>query len=68
MSTDKKTVFKHFRYLRCDDFATYLEQMAANGWHLESWGAGLKFNRGEPEQTTYAVEVFSEATEYDTRP
>ena len=63
MSTDRKTVFKHFSYPRCDDFATYLENMAAKGWHLESWGAGLKFRRGEPEQATYAVEVFSEATE-----
>lgn len=68
MSTEKKTVFKNFGYLRCDDFAAYLEDMAAKGWHLESWGAGLKFRRGEPEQATYAVEVFSEATEYDTRP
>ena len=68
MATDQKTVYRSFSYLRCDDFAAYLEDMAAKGWHLESWGAGLKFRRGEPEQATYAVEVFSDATEYDTRP
>lgn len=68
MNADKKTVYRHFSYLRCDDFARYLEEMAAKGWHLERWGAGLQFRRGEPEQTTYAVEVFSDASEYDTRP
>lgn len=68
MATDRKTVYKSFGYLRCDDFATYLEEMAAKGWHLESWGAGLHFVKGAPEQATYAVEVFSDATEYDTRP
>jgi len=68
MATEYKTVYRSFGYLRCDDFAQYLEEMAARGWHLESWGAGLKFRRGEPEQATYAVEVFSDASEYDTRP
>ena len=68
MATDRKTVHKHFGYLRCDDFAAYLEEMAAKGWHLESWGAALHFVKGAPEQVTYAVEVFSDATDYDTRP
>ncbi|MBR2047743.1 MAG: DUF2812 domain-containing protein [Oscillospiraceae bacterium] len=63
-----KTVHRSFNYLHCDDFAQYLESMAAKGWHLDSWGAGLKFRRGEPEQATYAVEVFTDASEYDTRP
>lgn len=68
MKSKFKTVYRQFHYLRCDDFAHYLESMAARGWHLDSWGAGLKFRRGEPEQTTYAVEVFTDASEYDTRP
>lgn len=68
MKSKFKTVYRQFHYLRCDDFAHYLESMAAKGWHLDSWGAGLKFRRGEPEQTTYAVEVFTDASEYDTRP
>lgn len=68
MATGHKTVYRSFGYLRCDDFAAYLEEMAAKGWHLESWGAGLKFRKGEPEQATYAVEVFTDASEYDTRP
>lgn len=68
MSTDKKTVYRGFGYLRCDDFAAYLEEMAARGWHLESWGAGLHFSRGEPEQAVYAVEVFTDASDYNTRP
>ena len=57
-----KTVHRSFNYLHCDDFAQYLESMAAKGWHLDSWGAGLKFRRGEPEQATYAVEVFTDAS------
>lgn len=68
MAGKRKTVLKGFDYLHCDDFAAYLEAMAAKGWHFQSWGAGLAFERGEPRQDTYAVEVFSEATEYDTRP
>ncbi len=68
MKSKFKTVHRSFHYLRCDDFAHYLESIAAKGWHLDSWGAGLKFRRGEPEQATYAVEVFSDASEYDTRP
>lgn len=68
MSTDRKTVYRSFSYLRCDDFASYLEGMAARGWHLESWGAGLHLRRGEPENAVYAVEVFTDASEYDTRP
>ena len=68
MAQGKKTVWKAFDYLHCDDFAAYLGDMAAKGWHFKEWGAGLVFERGEPRQETYAVEVFSEATEYDTRP
>ena len=68
MSSNKKTVLKGFDYMHCDDFAKYLEDMAAKGWHFEEWGAGLKFEQGEPEQATYAVEVFTKASENDMRP
>lgn len=68
MARKQKTVWKGFDYLHCDDFAAFLEEMAAKGWHFREWGAGLVFEKGEPRQDTYAVEVFSEATEYDTRP
>lgn len=68
MAGKKKTVLKGFDYLHCDDFAAFLEEMAAKGWHFREWGAGLVFEQGEPRRDRYAVEVFSEASEYDTRP
>lgn len=68
MDKTKKTTFKVFDYMHCDDFAKYLERMAAKGWHFKEWGAGLKFEKGEPEQVTYAVEVFNKAKETDLRP
>lgn len=68
MSRNVKTTFKVFDYMHCDDFARYLEQMAAKGWHFKEWGAGLKFEKGEPQQVKYAVEVFTKASENDLRP
>ena len=47
MGKTKKTTFKRFDYMHCDDFAKYLERMAAKGWHFKEWGAGLKFEKGE---------------------
>ena len=54
--------------MHCDDFAKYLSDMAAKGWHFVEWGAGLKFEKGESEQVVYAVEVFQKASENDLRP
>jgi len=68
MSRTKKTVWKAFDYMHCDDFARYLEEMAAKGWHFKEWGAGLKFEKGEPQNVKYAVEVFTKASENDLRP
>lgn len=68
MGIHRKTVLKAFSYLRCDDFAAYLTQMAAKGWHFKEWGAGLVFEKGTPEKVQYAVEVFIDGSEYDTRP
>lgn len=68
MSAKCKTVLKGFTYMHCDDFAKYLSNMAAKGWHFKEWGAGLKFEKGEPEQAVYAVEVFTKASENDLRP
>lgn len=68
MGKNKKTVLKSFDYLHCDDYAAYLMDMSRKGWHFKEWGAGLVFERGEPEEVTYAVEVFIDGSEYDTRP
>lgn len=68
MEKNRKTVRKGFTYLQCDDFAEYLSQMAAQGWHFKEWGVGLVFEKGEPEQAVYAVEVFIHGSEFDLRP
>ena len=68
MAGNTKTVRKGFDYLSCDDFAAYLEEMARKGWYFKQWSAGLVFERGEPRETEYAVEVFMDGSEYDTRP
>ena len=68
MGNRRKTVLKAFDYLQCDDFAAYLMKMARQGWHFKEWGAGLIFEKGEPENAVYAVEVFIDGSEYDTRP
>ena len=68
MSKNTKTVFRAFDYMHCDDFAKFLMDMAAKGWHFKEWGVGLKFEKGEPEQAVYVVEVFTDASEYDLRP
>lgn len=68
MAGRKKTVWKGFDYRNCDDFAAYLNHMARQGWHFKEWRAGLVFERGEPENAVYAVEVFTRAEESDTRP
>lgn len=68
MARNRKTVLKGFSYLQCDDFAAYLSKMAAKGWHFKGWKAGLVFEKGEPQNVQYAVEVFIDGSEYDTRP
>lgn len=68
MARNTKTIFKGFDYMHCDDFARLLMDMAAKGWHFKEWGAGLKFEKGEPEQAVYAVEVFTKASEDNLRP
>lgn len=68
MRKNSKTVLKSFDYLHCDDFAAYLMEMSRKGWHFKEWGVGLVFERGKPEEITYAVEVFIDGSEYTTRP
>lgn len=68
MAKTTKTVRKGFSYLSCDDFAAYLNHMARLGWHFTGWRAGLVFEKGEPENAVYAVEVFNKQDESDTRP
>lgn len=63
-----KTVLKNFHYKEADDFAAYLHDMSLKGWHFSEWRLGLVFEKGEPENITYSVEVFQKGSEMDTRP
>jgi len=65
-----KNTFKKFfifKYTECDAFKEYLEEMALKGWVLKDINTYLTFERSEPEQLIYSVEVFEKASVYDTR-
>ena len=64
----KKQVRKHFSYTQCDDFAAYLQEISRRGFHFTEWKGGLVFEKGEPEDVTYQVEVFADGEEMDQRP
>ena len=63
-----KRSFRRFRYTECDDFAKYLSSMASKGWHFKGWKMGMIFEKGEPEEIEYAVDVFGHASDMDIRP
>lgn len=64
----KKTIYKNFDYTQCNEFAAFLSDMAAQGWHFKEWSLGLVFEKGEPQQVEYAVEIFIHGKEEDLRP
>lgn len=68
MSAQYKRVRKQFDYMHCDDFAAYLSEMAAKGWHFKLWERNLVFEKGEPAEVTYAVEIFREARDSAFKP
>ena len=67
MKTQKRT-FVNFRYKECDSFAEYLHNMSLEGWHFQRYSMGLIFEKGEPEDICYAVEVFPKGKEMDLKP
>lgn len=64
----KKRVMNTFRYRDCDAFAEYLHHQSLQGWHFKEWRFGLVFEKGEPADIHYTVEVFPNGAEMDTRP
>ena len=68
MAKNIKTIRRRFAYRQCDDFAAYLNHMARQGWHFKEWRAGLVFEKGEPENAVYAVEIFTDGTAHDMQP
>ena len=68
MAKNVKTVRKRFDYRQCDDFAAYLNHMARQGWHFKEFRSGLVFEKGECEDSVYAVEIFTDGTAHDMQP
>lgn len=60
--------FLNFRYTECDAFAEYLHGMSLKGWHFKGWKYGMVFEKGEPADAEYDVEVFTQSRETDLRP
>ena len=63
-----RRVFRYFRYTECDAFGQYLHEMSLDGWHFQKWQMGLVFEKGEPADITYCVEVFPKGSEMDLKP
>lgn len=63
-----KRVFSNFDYRECDAFSEYLHKQSLQGWHFKEWKLGLVFEKGEPKDITYTVEVFPNGAEMDLRP
>lgn len=63
-----RRVFRNFRYTECEAFGEYLHEMSLAGWHFRKWQMGLVFEKGEPADITYCVEVFPKGSEMDLKP
>lgn len=64
----KRRIINAFCYRDCDAFAEFLHEQSLQGWHFKEFRFGLLFEKGEPADIFYAVEVFPKGTEMDTRP
>lgn len=64
---EKKRILNFFSYRDCDDFANYLNRQAKKGWHFREFRLGLVFEKGEPRDTFYRVEVFPKGSEDDLK-
>lgn len=63
---DKKTTYFDFLPYECKAAEEYLEDMAENGWLLQSIkGAFFKFKRIEPAKIKYSVDVYHKISELD---
>ena len=68
---EQKTIMRRFRtfhYTECGAFEEYLRRMSMKGLHFLGWKAGMIFEKGEPEEVVYSVEVFDRGKETDLRP
>ena len=63
----KKRIFRNFRYSECDDFAAFLSKMAGEGWHFKGWELGLIFEKREPQNVEYSVQIFVKGSDMDLK-
>jgi len=63
-----RRVFRQFTKTECDDMAAFLISMAKEGWHFKEWKLGFVFEKGEPEDVEYAVEIFIKGSQWDLKP
>lgn len=63
-----KRVFADYRPRECDAFADYLHEQSLKGWHFKEWRFGLVFEKGEPKDIIYDIEISPKASEQDMRP
>lgn len=64
----KQRIINTFCYRDCDAFAEFLHSQSLQGWHFKEFRFGLLFEKGEPADIFYTVEIFPKGTEMDTRP
>lgn len=63
MMKQKKRVWWSFNLWEANVFEQYLEEMAAQGWFLESVGGSvMKFHRAEPAKRRYAALLVPESS------
>lgn len=53
-----KHTFWNFQYRECDEFTAYLNKMARRGYIFKDWDYALAFEKGEPQEIEYFVDVF----------
>lgn len=63
-----KRVCRQFRNTECDDMAAFFMKMAKEGWHFKEWKLGFVFEKGEPADIEYAVEIFINGSNWDLKP
>jgi len=63
-----KKVNRAVQYDNLEATARYLEKMAKDGWMLEKVSSSTQFHfvKSEPKELRFAVEIFSEGSEFDT--
>ena len=64
----RKRVFLSYTPRECDAFADYLHEQSLKGWHFKEWRFGLVFEKGEPKDIIYDIEISPKASDQDMRP